>query len=244
MCTFTQKEGENWGRGLNCFSRIWHLSFGPEFWVLEFCSSVLLPTKPSHLSSHNKWMESKVECFLALACWLMTSCSSPAHVAAASKRTRAADQSINQSYALGKSPGIYWGTDLELHSNHFWNDGHCGVQVWRLTLVLLTQHISFRQCIQARGKGFFVCRSICSTHGTALIYASDTHAAANELLFWISARKKQSLFFRLLCSLCFPSHKKPRAGSVFTDTSKWRLFFNSCFTSVCQLNGLINNVGH
>lgn len=60
-----------------------------------------------------------------------------------------------------------------------------------------------------------MCQSICSTHGTALIYGSDTHAAANELFFF--ARKKQSsIFLFALFSLFFAQETPHRAGSIFT----------------------------
>lgn len=195
--------------------------------VLEFCNSVLLTTKTSHLSSHSQVLESKVEFFLALACWLMTSCSSRTHIAALSKRTRAADQSVDQSYALAITRGIYWKNNLELHSNHFWNDCHCGIQ--RLTLVFLTQHVSLCQCIHAKGKGFFVWRSICSTHGIALIYASDAHAGANELFFSLNVPRKEThtippfLFF--LFSLSFFHTEVNFSFNVsFKDTLKRRYF--------------------
>lgn len=100
--------------GLNCFSRICHLSFGPEFRVLEFCS--MCPFNNKNLSSVLSQQMNGVKgwMFLGPPCWLMTSCSSPPRVAAASKKTRAADQSINQSHFLAVSPGIYWESEILL----------------------------------------------------------------------------------------------------------------------------------
>lgn len=106
------------------------------------------------LSSHDKVMESKVKCFSPLACWLMTSCSSPAQIQARSKRTRVADQSIHQSinHGLGVTQGSIERMILSWILITFEMIVTVESKCKDFTLGLLTQHISSCQCFGAKGE--------------------------------------------------------------------------------------------
>lgn len=103
----------NWGiellfKNLSSVIWAWISGFRVFFSMCPFNNKNLSSVLSQQMNGVKGWM------FLGPPCWLMTSCSSPPCVAAVSKKTRAADQSINQSHFLAVSPGIYRESEILL----------------------------------------------------------------------------------------------------------------------------------
>lgn len=76
-----------------------------------------------------------------------------------------------------------------------------------------------------------VCQSICSTHGTDLIYASDTHAAANEL--FLNVCKKETIPFFVCSVLTFLCTGDPTLAAFLHSRSHSRTLLNGNFVLMC-----------